>query len=56
MAVGPGIEVIFILFFIQYWINLKPGSDIKGEPASDINTIFLLLKSSESLFITAFSL
>ena len=56
MALGPGIEVSLILFFIQYCINLKPGSEISGDPASDIKTHFLLIKSSAILLITIFSL
>ena len=43
IALGPGIEVTATLFFIQYFNNLKPGSETKGDPASEINTIFLSL-------------
>ena len=56
IALGPGIEVRLILFFIQYCINLKPGSEISGDPASDIKTHFLLIKSPAILLITIFSL
>ena len=56
MKLGPGTVEIFILFAMQYLINLKPGSEINGDPASDIKTIFLLRKSLEILSITKFSL
>ncbi len=56
MDVGPGTVVICILFLIQCFINLKPGSDISGDPASDIKTIFLLNKSLDNLSIIICSL
>ena len=33
---GPGTEVTLILFIIQYCTKLYPGSEISGDPASDI--------------------
>ena len=33
---GPGIENTPIPFSIKYFTSLKPGSDIRGEPASEI--------------------
>ena len=56
IALGPGIDVRFILFFMQCFINLKPGSEIKGDPASDIKTTFLLGNSLVNLLITEISL
>ena len=40
-AEGPGIGVKLILFFILSLINIFPGSEIVGVPASEISeTIF----------------
>ncbi len=41
---GPGTDVTPILFVIQYCTKLYPGSEIKGEPASEIKTQFLFFK------------
>ncbi len=38
---GPGTDVTLILFAIQYCTKLYPGSEISGEPASEIRTQFL---------------
>jgi len=38
---GPGTDVILILFAIQYCTKLYPGSEISGDPASEIRTQFL---------------
>ena len=38
---GPGTDVTLILFTIQYCTKLYPGSEISGEPASEIRTQFL---------------
>ena len=38
---GPGTDVTLILFKIQYCTKLYPGSEISGEPASEIRTQFL---------------
>ena len=35
-AEAPGRGTIFILFFIHSLINIAPGSEILGVPASDI--------------------
>ncbi len=34
--------VTYMLFSIKLFTNLKPGSEIKGEPASEIKAIALL--------------
>ena len=36
---GPGTLVINIFFFIKSFTNLNPGSEINGEPASEISAI-----------------
>ena len=36
---GPGTVVIKILFLIKFFTNLYPGSDINGDPASEIKAI-----------------
>ena len=38
-ADAPGRGIISILFFIHSLINIAPGSEIVGVPASDINEI-----------------
>ena len=38
---GPGTDVTLILFAIQNCTKLYPGSEISGEPASEIRTQFL---------------
>ena len=40
---GPGTDVTLMLFAIQYFTKLYPGSEISGDPASEIRTQFLLL-------------
>jgi len=45
---GPGTEEILILFSMQYFTRLYPGSEINGDPASEISTQFLF---SNKLFI-----
>ena len=40
---GPGKDVTWILFVMQYCTKLYPGSEISGEPASEIRTQFLFL-------------
>ena len=45
-AEGPGTDVTFILFTIQYFTKLYPGSEIRGEPASEIRTQFLFFNKS----------
>ena len=43
-AVGPGKQVIIILFLIASRISKNPGSDIQGVPASVIKeTLFPLI-------------
>ena len=39
MEDGPGILVIYAFFFIKSFTNLNPGSEINGEPASEISAI-----------------
>ncbi len=39
---GPGTAVTYMFFSIKLLTNLKPGSEIKGEPASEIKAIELL--------------
>ncbi len=43
---GPGTDVTLILFAIQYCTKLYPGSEISGEPASEIRTQFLFFNTS----------
>ena len=38
-ALAPGIEYTCTLFLNKKLINWFPGSDIRGEPESDINDI-----------------
>ena len=38
-ALAPGIEYTFTRFLNKKFINWFPGSDISGEPESDINDI-----------------
>ena len=38
---GPGTEVTLISFVIQCCTKLYPGSEISGDPASEIRTQFL---------------
>ena len=45
-AEGPGTDVTFILFVIQYFTKLYPGSEISGEPASEIRTQFLFFNKT----------
>ena len=53
---APGIIVTYILFKIQCLTSLYPGSDIRGEPASEIRDNFLLSKWSLIFSITLSSL
>ena len=53
---GPGTIVTYILFKLQYLTSLYPGSDIRGEPASEIRDNFLLFKWSLIFSITLSSL
>ena len=56
-ADGPGIEIIFILFFSISLINIFPGSDMSGVPASLIrDTILFFLKISNIFSTDSFSL
>ena len=43
---GPGTDVTLILFAIQYCTKLYPGSEISGEPASEIRTQFLFFNTN----------
>ena len=43
---GPGTDVTLILFAIQYCTKLYPGSEISGDPASDIRTQFLFFNKT----------
>ena len=43
---GPGTDVTLILFAIQYCTKLYPGSEISGDPASEIRTQFLFFNKS----------
>ena len=43
---GPGTDVTLILFAIQYCTKLYPGSEISGEPASEIRTQFLFFNTT----------
>ena len=54
--VGPGIDVILTSLLIQCWINLKPGSEINGEPASDIKAMIFLSNLSANNCIIELSL
>ena len=56
IAFAPGTVVMSILFLIQNCTSLNPGSDIKGDPASEIKTIDLFFKSFDNLFMIFFSL
>ena len=52
MAFGPGILVTNILFSICSFTSLYPGSDINGDPASEIKaTGFSLMNLFISLII-----
>ena len=53
---GPGTDVILILFLIQYCTKLYPGSEISGDPASDIRTQFLSFNKTLILSIILCSL
>ena len=53
---GPGTEVTLILFEIQYCTKLYPGSEISGDPESDIRTQFLFFNKSLIWFIILYSL
>ena len=53
---APGIIVTYILFKTQCLTSLYPGSDIRGEPASEIRDNFLLSKWSLIFSITLSSL
>jgi len=46
IEVGPGTDVILILFVIQYCTKLYPGSEISGDPASETRTHFLFFNKS----------
>ena len=39
---GPGTAVTYMFFSMKFLTNLNPGSEIKGDPASEINAIELL--------------
>ena len=56
MEDAPGIDVILILFSMQYPTKLYPGSEIKGDPASEINTQFLFFNKTLIWFIILCSL
>ena len=43
---GPGTDVILILFVRQYCTKLYPGSEISGDPASEIRTQFLFFNAT----------
>ena len=43
---GPGTDVTLILFAIQYCTKLYPGSEISGDPASEIRTQFLFFNKT----------
>ena len=43
---GPGTDVTLILFVIQYCTKLYPGSEMSGDPASEIRTHFLFFNKS----------
>ena len=45
-AEGPGTDVTFILFAIQYFTKLYPGSEISGDPASEIKAQFLFFNKT----------
>ena len=53
---GPGIDVILTLLLMQCLINLKPGSEINGDPASDIKAIIFLFNLSANNSIIELSL
>ena len=53
---GPGTDVTLILFAIQYCTKLYPGSEISGDPASDIKTQFLFFNKTLIWFIILCSL
>ena len=53
---GPGMDVTLILFLIQYWTKLYPGSEIKGDPASDISAQFLFFNKPSIFSIIKCSL
>ncbi len=53
---GPGTEVTLILFEIQYCTKLYPGSEISGDPASEIRTQFLFFNQPLIWSITLHSL
>ena len=52
--VGPGIGVIFILLFIHSFTKITPGSEILGEPASEIKDILIHLLKIELPWINFF--
>ena len=47
---GPGMLVILILFLIQYWTILNPGSEISVDPESEIRAIIELNNSWDNFF------
>ena len=53
---GPGILVIKMFLLIKSLTSLYPGSEIKGEPASEIKPIFELFWYFDILLITDSSL